>query len=384
MIRSLTLGQIQDIDIRVHPTFALVPIWVFFQWGRDGAGAASIVFGLVLVGGVFGCVMLHELGHSFMARQFGIRVLDITLLPFGGAARIEQVPSAPRSEVLIALAGPAINVAIAAALLPLLLLFGIFQGLNGPRDYVAYLDRVSPGGLLIYLFATNIMIVLFNLLPAFPMDGGRVLRAGLSLFVGRERGTRVAVIVGFAMAVVMAGFGLWLGDYVLPLVAIFIVIVAQAEGRSVRLESAMRRLRVGQFALWDMGGISPDRPLAHALRGGPRDLVVTKDGRVEGMLWRHHLLRELNRGDEQRRVAEVMVPALVVADVDESVYDVQQRMNQHNTWAVPITEDGQYRGIFTADRFVHVYRQITPRPLTPRTPLGFAGSLTSMLRARLK
>jgi CBS domain-containing protein len=186
------------------------------------------------------------------------------------------------------------------------------------------------------------------------------------------------------MAVLMVAAGLWLGDYVLPLVAIFIVFVAQAEGRAVRLESAMRRLRVGQFALWDMGGISPDRPLTHALRGGPRDLVVTKDGRVEGMLWRHHLLRELNRGDEHRLVSDVMVPANVVADVDESVYDVQQRMNQHNTWAVPITEDDQYRGIFTADRFVHVYRQITPRPLAPRSPHGFAGSVTAMIRARLK
>ncbi len=225
------------------------------------------------------------------------------------------------------------------------------------------------------------MIVLFNLLPAFPLDGGRVLRAGLSAVVGREPGTRVAAIVGQALALGLAVLGLWLRIFTLPLIALFVAVVAQAEWRAVRLEGAMRRLRVGQFALWDMGGIAPHHPLTYALRGGPRDVAVTDNGRVVGMLWRNQLLRALHGGASGRTVADVMDTEVVTADVDDSVYDVQQRMNQLNRWAFPVIEDGQYRGIFTADRFVHVYRQLAPSPLRPRSSSGFAATVNHLLRA---
>jgi hypothetical protein len=122
----------------------------------------------------------------------------------------------------------------------------------------------------------------------------------------------------------------------------------------------MRRLTVGQFALWDGGGIAPGEPVSFALRGGPRDLVVTDKGRVVGILWRNQLLGGLNGGVAGRTVADLMDRSVYVADMSESVYDVQHQMNATNTWAVPVTENGVYRGIFTADRFVNVYRQIAP------------------------
>lgn len=383
MMRSLTLGRIHDISIKVHPTFGLVVLWVFYRWGVNG-NTGSLIFGLILVALVFACVVIHELGHSFMAMQYRIQVHDITLLPVGGMARIEQVPTRPRSEILIALAGPAMNVAIALALLPLLLLFCVVRGVDSPGALVAYLNHVSPGGLLVYLFFTNVMLVLFNMLPAFPMDGGRVLRASLSAAFGRDRGTRIAVWVGQGLAVALGLFGLWLGDYLLPLVSLVVIVVARAEGRTVRLESAMRRLRVGQFALWDMGGISPRQPLTYALRGGPRDLAVTEGGRVIGMVWRHQLLQEMHRGTAGRTVGDVMDRNVVTADVDDSVYDVQQQMNRLHRWAIPITEGGLYRGIFTADRFVHVYRQLSPHPLRGRVATGFVETITYAVRAWIR
>ena len=270
----------------------------------------------------------------------------------------------PRAEAAIALAGPATNVAIAAALSPIVLLIGVTHGFASPGDYVLEAFSPSFGGLAIGLFYANILIVLFNLLPAFPMDGGRMLRAGLTRIVGRESGTRIAVLVGQGLAVALAVVSIvWLHSVTLPLIALFIAALAQAEGRAVRIESAMRRMRVGQFALWDMGGVAPEQPLAYALRGGPRDVAVTRDGRVVGMLWRNTLLAELGRGGKELTVADAMTKALVVADVDESVYDVHQRMNLCMSWAAPVTEDGVYRGIFTADRFLHVYRQLAPNPL---------------------
>jgi Zn-dependent protease len=382
MMRSLTLGRIWGIEIRVHPSFALVLVWAAFQWGiNNDGGLAALIYGLVLVAFVFLCVVLHELGHCLMALQYGVRVQDITLLPIGGVARLENATLRPGHEALIALAGPLVNVAILVALFPLLLLFGVLTGNHSVVDYLNYLDDVAPGGLLVYLFFTNVLLVVFNLLPAFPMDGGRVLRAGLSTITSREQATKFAVALGQVLAVLMGIIGLWFGDYLLPLISVFIIVAAYAEGRAVKLESAMRRLRVGQFALWDMGGISAHHPLTYALRGGPRDVVVTDGTKVIGMLWRHQLLPGLNGGAAGKTVAEVMDPNVVTVDVDDSVYDVQQRMHEMNRWAMPVTEAGQYRGIFTADRFVHVYRYLNAQTAGNRTASSVVTSLGRSLRA---
>lgn len=382
MGRSLTLGRIREIDVKVHPTFGLVGVWIVYHWGiADGGGLLSMLYGTMLLACVFTFVLLHEFGHSFMAQHYGIRVRDITLVPFGGIARVEQIPSRPRSEALIAIAGPAINVAIAMAMLPLVLLLGIARGFDSLGDYLLDLDRMTVGGLLTYLFVTNIMIVLFNLLPAFPMDGGRLVRAGLTAVVGRERATRFAVSLGVVAALAIAGVGLWWGDFVMPLVAIFVIVAAYSEGRVVRLEEAMRRLRVGQFAVWDRGGVSPHDPLTFALRGGLKDVVVTDHGLVVGMVWRTELLQVLNGGVGNRTVADVMDREIVTADIDDSVYDVQHKMQQHNKWAMPVTEDGHYRGIFTADRVIHVYRYLNTQFPERRRLEEFAGAVSGLFRA---
>jgi Zn-dependent protease len=382
MVRSLTLGRIRGIDVKVHPTFAFVLLWIVYHWGlSEGGGFGSVVYGTVLLFCVFSFVLLHEFGHSVMAQHYGIRVRDITLVPFGGIARVEQIPKRPLSEALIAIAGPAINVAIAVALLPALALVGVIRGFNSPADFLTDLDRLAPAGLLVYLFLTNIMIVLFNLLPAFPMDGGRLVRAGLSAVIGRERATRIAVILGLVAAIGIAALGFWWHDYVLPLIAVFVVVAGYAEGRGVRLEEAMSRLRVGQFAVWDRGGVSADDPLTYALSGGPRDVAVTEGGRVVGMVWRQQLLYVLHGGAGNRTVGDVMDRDVVTVDVDDSVYDVQQEMQRLNCWAVPVTEDGQYRGIFTADRFIHVYRYLNAQAPDRRRLVEFAGAVSDLFRA---
>jgi Zn-dependent protease len=357
-MQSFSIGQIRGIDLRVHPTFGLVLLWVVYHFGLSGERTAgTLLYGLVLMALIFGCVVLHELGHSLMAQEYGIRVRNITLFPFGGAAFIEQMPMRPRSEFMITIAGPAVNVAIAAALLPPLFLYGVVKG-YGFGDFLNYFDDVALSGLLIYLFFANVTIVLFNLLPAFPMDGGRLLRAGLTLLIGRDRATTIAVVLGVFAALVMAIGGIWIGEFTLPLIAIFIVVAAYGEGKAVRMESAMRRLRVGQFALWDSGGIPAHVGLMSALRGGPRDMVVTEDGQVRGMLWRHELLTALNGGAGSRTVADLMDTDVCSVDIDDSVYDVQRQMQSTNRWAVAVTDNGHYRGIFTVDRFVHVYRYL--------------------------
>jgi len=363
--KAFVIGHVRGIEIKVHPTFLLVLPWTIFNWGYVGdGGLIGVGFGLILMTLLFAFVVLHELGHSFVALYYGIGVRDITLLPIGGVARIEQIPAEPRREIAIAAAGPAVNLAIAALFAPPTVLIAAANGVTHPVELLGYLTEVSPTGFILYLFFTNIMLVLFNLLPAFPMDGGRILRAFLSFFIARLTATRIAVVIGQLLGVALALGGLALQAPSLLLIAIFVVVAAFIEGTAVRVEDTMQKLRVGQFILWDLGGVNENHPLPYALRGGPRDVaVVNQDGRVLGMLWRHEVMQALNGGaSRSRTVRELMDAEATVADVDDTVYDVQQRMIATGRWAIPVTENGYYRGIFTSERFWLVYRHVTRRP----------------------
>ena len=368
MFRSIKLGSIRGIDVNVHPTFGLVFVLLVLQWGVSSSrGVTPFALGLLLILLVFASVLVHELGHCAMAKQYGIRVLDITLWPFGGVARIEQMPAAPGSEFLIALAGPAMNLAITVALLPPLALIWVLAGRSALFPGAAFFDSLTPGSVLAYLALTNLFMLAFNLLPAFPVDGGRILRAALTPLAGRARATSIAVVMGILLAILLVAIGIWMRNPIMPMLGAFVLFAARSESRMEHMQSAMRRLKVGQYALWDMGGISPGEPLTFALRGGARDLVVTDRGRVVGMLWRSQLLDGLQGGVAGKTVADVMDRSVYVADVDDSVFEVQRTMSRLNRWAVPVTEDGLYRGIFTADRFVHLHRHIAPGVLGQRT-----------------
>ncbi|MBA2247118.1 MAG: site-2 protease family protein [Chloroflexia bacterium] len=368
MFRSIKLGSVHGIDVNVHPTFGLVLILVFLQWGIGSSrGFGPFALGMLLVLLVFGSVLIHELGHCAMAKQYGIRVLDITLWPFGGVARIEQMPAAPGSEFLIALAGPAMNLAITVALLPPIALVWTLFGREALFPGAAFFDSLTLGSVLAYLALTNLFMLAFNLLPAFPVDGGRILRAALTPLAGRARATSIAVVMGIILSIGLIVLGVWIRNPIMPMLGVFVLFAARSESRMEHVQSAMRRLKVGQYALWDMGGISPREPLTFALRGGARDLVVTDRGKVVGMLWRSQLLDGLQGGMAGKTVADAMDRSVYVADIDDSVYDVQRNMSRLNRWAVPVTEDGHYRGIFTADRFVHLHRQIAPGVLGQRT-----------------
>lgn len=366
MTRSLTIARVGEVDVRLHPTFALVFLWVLVDWRRLGVGPGplAIIFALLLILLVFACVLVHEFGHVFMARQYGVRVHDVSLSAVGGVARMDQLPLQPQAEMAIAFAGPLANLALAVALFPLLLIVGVASGFSSIEDYALTVFRPSLAGLLSTLLYANVLIILSNLIPAFPMDGGRILRAALSSCLDRQTATRAAALIGEALALVLLLFSIFVvQSLILALLAIFIMVVAFAEDRAVRMESALRRMHVGQFTLWDMGGISPDLPLTYALRGGPRDIVVTQEGKVLGMLWRNQLLAELAAAVPGRKVRDAMEAEVPTVEAATSVYDVQQLMTDQQRWALAVTEGGVYRGIFTGDRILHIYRQLTPDPL---------------------
>jgi Zn-dependent protease len=385
-MKSLTIGRIQGIDIKLHPSFLLIALWVVYHWGfRQNSGIGGTIYGLFLVLSIFCLVLLHELGHSMMAHEYGLRVRDITLVPFGGIARIEQMPARPRAEAMISVAGPLVNLAIALLLLPLLLMVGLASGSDSLQDFARFgLGDVSLTGFLFYLLLANLTLAVFNLLPAFPMDGGRILRAGVTPIVGRQGATTVAVTIGITLGILIGILGLLSGEYLIVLVMGFVILAALAEGRAVRLEESMRRLRVGQFAVWDRGGVSPDDPIAMALRQGARDLAVTDNGQLVGMVWRQQLIDAMSHGGLQRKISEVMDRRFVSIGSDRSVHEAQRIMNDTGQWTIPVADAGQYRGLFTVDRLVHVQRHLTSKTPERRHFSQLSGSVGQAFKSLVR
>lgn len=357
--KSIHVGAIKGVDIKIHPTFGLIVLWVVYQWGYvSDAGIRGIVFGSFVVSAVFACVLAHEMGHALVAKRYGLSVHDVTLLPIGGVARIEHRALTPRTETVIALAGPLVNVAIAGVLTPVVIAVAVVTSIGEALGYLVYAEQLSLVGFVIYLWIANLVLAIFNLIPAFPMDGGRILRAQLAARRGRIVATQYAVIVGQGFALAVAFLGLISGNFMLLFVTIFIIFYAQIEARNVNVEARLRDLPAGVYALWDSGGVPPTSSLAWAVRGGPRDLVVTEQGKVIGMLWRSDLLRHLNGAHHDLSVRDIMDRKFHAVDANDSVYDVQVWMSETTGSAVPVVEDGRYRGIITGDRLMHVYQSV--------------------------
>lgn len=240
MLRSFSLGSALGIPIYVHSTFLLLPMLTI--WLNREGGLLSILFAEAMLLSLFGCVLLHELGHAMMGRVFGIPTRDITLYPIGGVARMESTGRRPFEEVCIALAGPAVNLVIVLLLSPFVAALAL-SGVslrptvaleNGPLSLV--------GAYLAFLWVANSVLMVFNLLPVFPMDGGRVFRAVLAVWMGLAAATEVAAAVALVLAILLGIGGLLLGAPTLALVTVFVVVAGQMELFSVRQREAHRRV----------------------------------------------------------------------------------------------------------------------------------------------
>ena len=279
---SVRLGRFAGIDVYLHVTFLLFLAFIAFlsaKVQRSWLGAVDAA-GFFL--SVFGCVLLHEFGHALMARRYGVATRDITLLPIGGVARLERMPDKPVQEFWVALAGPAVNVVIALGLLGVL----VFRGLLVPERLLS----VTQGGLLERLLAVNILLVLFNLLPAFPMDGGRVLRALLAMRMEYTRATQIAATLGQGMALLFAAIGLFVYfNPILIFIAFFVWIGASQETTAAQVRSSLGGARVRDAMLTQFTATTLDEPLEHALArlrsAGESPLMpVLHEGRLVGLL----------------------------------------------------------------------------------------------------
>lgn len=327
------------IPIRIHATFLLFLVWLFWASYARGGGTLQAARGVGFILSAFGCVLLHELGHALMGRRYGVVTRDITLLPIGGVARLDRIPQKPLQELAIALAGPFVNVLIAGVL------FLFMQASSENFGDPVLLER----SFLARLFSFNVVVAVFNLIPAFPMDGGRVLRALLATRLEYVRATRVAANVGQAIALLFALLGLF-GNPMLLFIAVFVFIGAGQESAFVQMRSAFDGIPVSRAMIRDFRALRPEDPLSRAvellLDGHQQDFpvlgIADRDPPV-GILARSDLLKALAGGRTDTKVADVARRNCGLAQPGEMLEDVFRRMQESGCPAVPVVEPG--RGI---------------------------------------
>jgi Zn-dependent protease/CBS domain-containing protein len=351
---AFRVARIRGIDVKIHWTFGLALGWAALEWGLfRGMGLAGALYGVVFIGLLFTCVTLHELAHSLVAIRFGAKVRDITLLPIGGVARLEGLPERPAHEFWMALAGPATNIALAALIgavsLPLL----GWQALGGLGALLGRLNGLSLERLLVDLLTANLGLALFNLLPAFPMDGGRVLRAMLASRMGELDATRIATRVGQGIAVLLGLVGLLTGAVNLILVAGFVFLGAEQEWRGTQLTSALRHVPASAALIRGGAALSPYDPLRRAidsaLRGGQADFAVFDRGYLVGVLTREDVARGFQRSGPNVQVGRVMNTDFPVASARETLLDLQRKMRTSGSSAISVVENGRFLGLATLE-----------------------------------
>jgi Zn-dependent protease len=354
------LGEVAGIGIYIHATFLLIIGWVALQYWLPARSISAALAGVGFVLALFGCVVLHELGHALAARRYGIRTRDITLLPIGGVARLERVPEEPRGELFVAIAGPAVNLAIAVVL-------WLWLGLGGLERLGEF--GVASGQFLTNLLWTNLSLAGFNLLPAFPMDGGRVLRALLATRLSYSRATEVAAYIGQAMALLFGFGGLAWGNPLLLFIALFVWIGASSEAGMVQVRAALGGMPVSRAMMTDFASLSPADPLSRAaaltLAGAQKDFPVLDGGRVVGVLRQHDLIAGLNGAGQGAPIAEFMCRGVECVDSHAMLSEVLARLESADCKTVAVTQGGALVGLLSLENlseFLRIHGALVRRP----------------------
>lgn len=345
MKRSLKIGSVSGIGIFLHWTFLLLIAAIFAYYYLQGQSFGAAVSGIGLILAVFFCVILHELGHALTAERFGVPTRSITLYPIGGLARLERIPSEPMKEFWIAIAGPVVNVVIAVALGVVLVgVGGTFapDALQSPANHI-----------LASLMWINIALAGFNMLPAFPMDGGRVLRSLLALRQDYAQATQTAANVGQAMAILFGLVGIMWFNPVLLFIALFVYVGAQQESRQAVYRAftegtPVRQAMVTRFTTLDVADTLDDA-VTELLAGTDHDFPVVENGRIVGLLRRKQLIQSLSDHDRDTPVSEVADDNFFTVDPGAPLDQVFQQMSTSNASTVPVVDDDQLIGLLTLE-----------------------------------
>jgi Zn-dependent protease/CBS domain-containing protein len=344
---SWKIGRLAGIDVYMHATFLLLVGFIVVADWQDGHNLTRTLFAVLFVMVIFGCIVLHELGHALTARRYGIRTRDIILLPIGGVARLERMPEEPNQELLVALAGPAVNVLIALGLFAVLTALGRIQTLRQATTI-----NWTGHDFLPSLLAVNVWLVLFNLIPAFPMDGGRVLRALLAKRMGYTEATQSAAHVGQGMALVFGFLGLFFDPFLI-FIALFVWVGASGEAGMVQMRSSLGGIPVQRVMLTNFRTLQPDERLEQAveqiLAGWQQDFAVVFGDHVLGILTREDLVRAIARGGTDLLVRDAMGRDFRSVDSHDMLEQAVQVLRQSGCRSLPVEHNGELVGMLTLE-----------------------------------
>jgi Zn-dependent protease/CBS domain-containing protein len=350
---SWKIARVAGIDIYLHATFLILIIWLGFHFWLVEGTVSAVINGIGFILSLFACVVLHEFGHALTARRYGIRTRHITLFPIGGVAMLEKMPDQPTQEIKVALAGPAVNFVIAFVLW-LVADPGVSAVAPAPEEI-----DITRHSFTERLMAVNIILAVFNLLPAFPMDGGRVLRAVLAMRMDRVHATRVAATVGQALAFGLGLLGLFYNPFLL-FISLFVWIGAAAESVSEEFKSSLQGATAGQAMLTDFHSLSVNDSLAKAieltLAGSQKDFPVESEQGLEGVLTQTALLRALHQQGSHSSIRDLQLAALPVSDVDEPLDQLMERMQGRGIPLVAVRDAGKFVGIVDLDNIVELVK----------------------------
>lgn len=363
MIWSWKVGRLFGIPVYLHTTFLLLMGFILLAQWREGGNLVAAIGAVLFILAIFATIVLHELGHALTARRFGIRTKDITLLPIGGIARLERMPDVPRHELCVALAGPAVNLAIAAIVFSIGILAGVHPILTLPTASVGPLDR---------FIAINVWLAVFNLIPAFPMDGGRALRALLAERTDYVRATQMAASLGQGVALIFGVVGFLYNPF-LVFIAILVWMGASGESLAVQTRAVLAGIPVTQAMMTDFRTLDAGEPLQHAvalvLAGAQRDFPVTENGRLAGVLTRDALAAALATGHAAEPVGQAMAREFHTADAHELLDVAFLRLQGCECRVLPVLRSGQLVGLLTPENvgeFI-MFRGVVASPL-PAVP----------------
>ncbi|NBC26942.1 MAG: site-2 protease family protein [Bacteroidetes bacterium] len=346
MSASLKIGHFAGIKVQIHWTFWLLFLFVAIMVLSGGGTSTDLWWNFTFVTALFICVILHEFGHALTARTFGIETRSITMLPIGGVASLKEIPDKPMEEFYIAVAGPLVNVVIALALWVLIPVGDVMSA--DPEVIQQKFSTIDGSNFLISLLFVNIALVLFNMLPAFPMDGGRVFRALLAMKLGRVEATRIASATGKFLALIFFLTGLMF-SVVLAIIAVFIFFGAHTENITVQQLSLLDGNTVRDAMITEFSILDPEDRLTAAtdkiLAGTEQNFIVASSGNIRGILYVEDLAAALRQFDQEVRIEDVMDTDFTILQADEPLKNGYTKLQSGSKSIFPVEDDGEIVGI---------------------------------------
>lgn len=339
---SLKLGKPFGIMVSIHWTFSLLIAWIVFITVRQGLGTTQVLMHILFILVLFMCVVLHEFGHSLTAIKLGGKVKSITLLPIGGMANITEMPEKPRDEFLVSAAGPMVNIVIAGILW---LYLGLFRTVD--VDQMEF-TSITFNNFPVMLLAANLFIVAFNLIPAFPMDGGRLFRSALAMRMSKLKATSIAKDIGQVFAVMFIFAGLFLNPFLI-IIGLFVFLGARGEYEMMRYKDLLNNYTVKDIIITDYEKLDENESLEKAAEKlahiSNRGHVITSNGKYAGILTKNYLIKGLSIHGKEGTIKDVMNINIESIDIDMTLFDAYKHMQANKYDMIPVKENDKFKGV---------------------------------------